>query len=229
VFAAFTLKPAFDAVAENYRTGVGQVIFVHGPSPSLAQQVENGARGDLFVSADTLWIDDLARKHLIRPETVSELISNRLVLVGRKGATQPVAITPGFRLVELVGAGPLAMCEPDSHPVGRYAKASLIALGIWESVDEKIARAENPLLAVKMVARGDVPLAIVFATDALADDGVQVVGTFPDGSHPPIRYPVAMLTASSNPEAARFLDYLKSPGSRAVFERLGYLTLGVTP
>jgi molybdate transport system substrate-binding protein len=121
------------------------------------------------------------------------------------------------------------MCDPDSHPVGRYAKASLIALGIWESVDKKIARAENPLLAVKMVARGDVPLAIVFATDALADDGVQVVGTFPDGSHPPIRYPVAMLTASSNPEAARFLDYLKSPASRAVFERLGYLTLGATP
>jgi molybdate transport system substrate-binding protein len=87
VFAAFTLKPALEAVAENYRTGGGQVIFVYGPSPSLAQQVENGARGDLFFSADTLWIDDLARKHLIRPETVSEWISNRLVLVGRKGAT----------------------------------------------------------------------------------------------------------------------------------------------
>jgi molybdate transport system substrate-binding protein len=229
VFAAFTLKPALDAVAENYRTGGGQVIFVYGPSPSLAQQVENGARGDLFFSADTLWIDDLARKHLIRPETVSDLISNRLVLIGPKGTTPPVVITPGFRLAELVGTGPLAMCDPESHPVGRYAKASLIALGIWESVDKKIARAENPLLAVKMVARGDVPLAIVFATDALADDGVQVLGTFPDGSHPPIRYPVAILTASSNPEAARFLDYLKSPASRAVFERLGYLTLGATP
>jgi molybdate transport system substrate-binding protein len=121
------------------------------------------------------------------------------------------------------------MCDPDSHPVGRYAKASLVALGMWESVDKKIAHAENPLLAVKMVARGDVPLAIVFATDALTDEGVQIVGTFPDDSPPPIRYPVAMLAVSNNPEAVRFLDYLKSPASRAAFERLGYLTLGATP
>jgi molybdate transport system substrate-binding protein len=138
-----------------------------------------------------------------------------------------VAISPGFPLARLVGSGPLAMCDPDSHPAGRYGKASLVKLGVWGSVEKKVASVENPLVAVKMVTRGDAPMAVVFATDAATDADVAIVGTFPDDTHPPILYPVAILAQSRNPAAVRFLDYLTSPATRTIFRKFGYVTLGV--
>jgi molybdate transport system substrate-binding protein len=221
--AAFTLKPALDEVAEGYRKGGGEVTLVYGPSPGLAQQVENGAPSDLFFSADPMWTDELMKHQLIKPGAVTDFLGNHLVLIGKKG-TPPAALGGGGALIRLLGPGPLAMCDPDSHPAGRMAKASLTALGLWDSVETHVARAENPLLAVKMVARGDAPYAVVFTTDAMTDPGVTIVATFPDGSHPPIRYPVAILAKSTNPDAPRFLDYLRSPSAIEVFERFGYVT-----
>jgi len=222
VLAAFTLKPALDEIADGYRKAGGEVVPVYGPSPGLAQQVENGIAADLFFSADPMWTDELARHKLIKAGTVIDLVGNHLVLIGKKG-TPPTDIRA---LAQSIGAGPLAMCDPDSHPAGRMAKASLTALGLWNSVAPKVARAENPLLAVKMVARGDAPYAVVFTTDAMTDPGVDIVATFSDDSHPPIRYPVAILAKSVNPDAVRFLDYLKSPPAIETFKRFGYVTLG---
>jgi molybdate transport system substrate-binding protein len=224
VLAAFTLKPALDEIAEDYRKGGGEMILVYGPSPGLAQQVENGLQADLFFSADPMWTDELAQHQMIRPGTVTELIGNHLVLIGKRG-TPPVAISPELALVRLIGVGPIAMCDPDSHPAGRMAKASLVSLGLWDGLAAKTIRVENPLLAVKMAASGDVPYAIVFTTDAATDPGAAIVATFPDDSHPPIRYPVAILATSINPDAAKALDYLKSPAAIDVFKRLGYVTL----
>lgn len=221
VLAAFTLKPALDAIAADYRKTGGDVALVYGPSPGLAQQIENGAPGDLFFSADPMWTDELMRHRLIKPGTLTDLIGNHLVLIAWNGSP-PVDLKS---LPQSVGAGPIAMCDPDSHPAGRMAKASLTELGLWDAVAQKVARAENPLLAVKMVARGDAPYAAVFATDALTDPGVAIVATFPDDSHPPIRYPVAILAKSANPEAARFLDYLKSAAAADMFRRFGYENL----
>ena len=224
VLAAVTLKPAMDAIAEKYRGG--EVLLVYGPSPTLAKQIENGVPADIFFSADTIWMDELTQHHLIKPETNIDLVGNHLVLIARKGSGHRVTIAPGFPLAKLVGAGPLAMCDPDSHPAGRYGKASLVALDVWQSVEHKIARAENPLFAVTMVARGDVPFAIVFATDAATDGEVEIVGTFPDDTHPKIVYPVAVLTQSRNPDALQFLDYLTSAAALAMFQKFGYVTLG---
>jgi molybdate transport system substrate-binding protein len=226
VLAAFTLKPALDEIARAYAETGGEVMLVYGPSPGLAQQVENGAPGDIFFSADPMWTEELAEHQLIKPGTVTDLVGNQLVLITGKGKAPPVTNTRELQLARLIGAGPLAMCDPDSHPAGRMAKASLTSLGIWDFVAAKVARAENPLLAVKMVARGDVPYAVVFTTDALTDPGgVDIVATFPDDSHPPIRYPVALLTKSTNPDAAKFLDCLKSPAAIDIFKRLGYVIL----
>jgi molybdate transport system substrate-binding protein len=224
VLAAVTLKPALDAIAEKYSGG--EVLLVYGPSPTLAKQVENGVPADIFFSADTIWMDELTQHHLIKPETTIDLVGNRLVLIATKGSGHRVTIAPGFPMAKLVGAGPLAMCDPDSHPAGRYGKASLVNLGVWQSIENKIARAENPLLAVKMVAHGDVPFAIVFATDAAADEGVEIVGIFPDDTHPKIVYPIAVLTQSHNPDAIQFLNYLKSAAPIAMFQKFGYVTLG---
>ena len=222
VLAAFTLKPALDAIGETYRAGGGEAILVYGPSPGLAQQIENGAPGDLFFSADPMWTSELMRHRLVRAGAIADLVGNHLVLIAKKG-TPPIDLKA---LPQAIGTGPIAMCEPDSHPAGRMAKASLTTLGLWDAVAKKVASAENPLLAVKMVARGDVPFAVVFTTDAITDPGVEVAATFPDSSHPPIRYPVAILAKSTNPDAAKFLDYLKSPSVTHIFERFGYVTLG---
>ena len=152
-----TLKPALDTIAAKY--GGGKVVLVYGPSPMLAKQIEDGVPADMFFSAAKIWMDEfLVEKHLINEGTNTDLVRNHLVLIARKGSAHPAAIAPDFRLAELLGAGQLAMCRPDSHPAGRYGKASLIALGIWPSVETKIALAENPLLAVKMAARGDAPV-----------------------------------------------------------------------
>jgi molybdate transport system substrate-binding protein len=166
------------------------------------------------------------KKQLIKPGTVTDLVGNQLVLIAGKGKAPLVTTTSQLQLVRLIGTGPIAMCDPDSHPAGRMAKASLASLGLWDTIAPKVARAENPLLAVKMVAHGDAPYAIVFTTDAMTDPGVDIVATFPDGSHPPIRYPVAILTKSTNPAAAQLLDYLKSSPATRVFERFGYVTFG---
>jgi molybdate transport system substrate-binding protein len=224
VLAAFTLKPALDEIAESYRKTGGEVTLVYGPSPGLAQQVENGLAADLFFSADPMWTDELTKHQLLKPGTVTDLVGNQLVLIARKGNAPLVTTTRELQLVRLIGTGPVAMCDPDSHPAGRMAKASLTALGLWDDIAPKVARAENPLLAVKMVARGDAPYAVVFTTDALTDPGVDIVMTFPDDSHPPIRYPVAILAKSTNPDAAKFFAYLKSPPATEVFKRLGYVT-----
>jgi len=133
VLAAVTLKPALDAIVKGYRGG--DVELVYGPSQSLAKQVENGLPADLFFSADPKWINELAARNLLKPETVTNLVGNRLVLVGRRGSREPVGIAPGFPLSRLVGAGPLAMCDPDTHPAGRDGKASLVKLGVWQSVE----------------------------------------------------------------------------------------------
>ncbi len=224
VLAAFTLKPALDEIVDNYRKTGGSVTLVYGPSPGLAQQLENGAPGDLFFSADPMWTDELVQHQLVKRGAVTDVVGNQLVLIAKQGAVPSVTDTRNLPLARLIGDGKLAMCDPDSHPAGRMAKASLTALGLWDAIAPKVARAENPLLAVKMVAHGDAPFAIVFTTDALTDPGVEIVATLPEDSHKPIRYPVAILTKSANPDAARFLDYLLSPAAADIFRRDGYVT-----
>jgi molybdate transport system substrate-binding protein len=224
LFAAATLKTALDAIAEDWRRGGGApVTLVYGPTPALAKQIENGAPADLYFSADAEWMDYLAQRQLIRAATRVDLLSNRLVLIAGKDALPAPPIGPGFPLAALVGAGPLAMCNPMHHPAGRYGRISLERLGLWSSVSDKVAIAEDVRVAVTMVGRGDAPLAVVFATDAADEPLVRVIGAFPDESHPPIVYPIAVVAASQHPDATRLLGYLKSPAASAVFERLGYL------
>jgi molybdate transport system substrate-binding protein len=135
LLAAFTLKPVLDAIVKDFP---GEPIsVVYGASPTLAKQIENGIPADLFFSADRQWMDEVARHGLVKAGTITELISNRLVLIARRGAQRPVAISPGFPLARLVGFGPLAMCDPDSHPAGRYGKASLVKLGVWGAFKKK--------------------------------------------------------------------------------------------
>jgi molybdate transport system substrate-binding protein len=226
VFAAASLKNALDDIALEYGNRANrEIVLSYGASSALARQIEAGAPADIFISADLDWMDYLAGKQLIKPATRSNLLSSAIVLIAPAGSTLTIAIAPNFPLAESLGNGRLAMGDPASVPAGKYGKAALETLGVWASVAAKVAPAENVRAALRLVARGETPLGIVYRTDAAAEPGVRIVGTFPNDSHPPIVYPVAMTASSSDPGAADFVAYLRSPAARAAFEKEGFTVL----
>lgn len=226
VFAAASLKTALDALGPQWTAASGKrVTFSYAASGPLAKQIESGAPADLFISADLKWMDYAAGKKLIKPESRVGLLGNTLVLIAPSDSTASLKIEPGFKLADAVGTGKLATGDPRSVPAGTYAQAALTNLGVWETVSPKIAGAESVRAALAFVARGEAPFGIVYATDAKAEPKVRVVATFPADSHPPIVYPFALTAASTNPDAAEFLAFLKSPLATKSFQAEGFTVL----
>jgi molybdate transport system substrate-binding protein len=226
VFAAASLKDALDGVNAAYHRETGQEVAAsYAASPTLAKQIEAAAPADIFISADLDWMDYLAKKNLIKPETRANLLGNRLVLIAPADSTTKLDIGPSFPLPRALGNGRLAIADPNGVPAGKYGKAALEALGVWSSVADKLAPAENVRATLLLVSRGEAPLGIVYQTDAAADQGVKVLGTFPADTHSPIVYPVAATAASTNPGAAGYLAYVKSPAAAAVFKKHGFTVL----
>nr|WP_240499901.1 molybdate ABC transporter substrate-binding protein [Sphingomonas montana] len=230
VLAAASLQESLTAAGDAWAARRHErPVLSFAASSALARQIDAGVPADLFVSADEAWMDDVARKGLVRAGTRVSFLGNRLVLVapaGRGGgqATGPGTIRRGFPLARALGAtGRLAMADPDAVPAGKYGRAALTALGVWPSVARRVARAESVRAALALVARGEAPYGIVYATDARAEKGVRVVGVFPANSHPPITYPVALLKGGSAAGEA-FRRFLISPAGRAIFRRHGFLT-----
>lgn len=228
VFAAASLKNALDdAIAGYAKTESGtKVVASYGASSALAKQLENGATADIFVSADLDWMDDVQKHNLINTTSRKNFLGNKIVLVApAKAAPTPVEIKPGFDLKGMLKDGKLAMADPDAVPAGKYGKAALEKLGLWAGVADRVARAENVRAALLFVSRGEAPLGIVYATDAAAEKGVAIVGTFPEDSHPPILYPIALTVTGKSTAAKKFLDYLESPAARGFFEKQGFTML----
>lgn len=226
VLAASSLQEAMEAAADAWAAkGHARPVLSFAASSALARQIEAGAQGDIFVSADEEWMDVVSGKGLIAVETRRPFLHNSLVLVSPAETPARLTISPGFPLAGALGGGRLAMADPDAVPAGRYGKAALIKLGVWGAVSARIANAENVRAALALVSRGEAPLGIVYATDARADKGVAIVDTFPQDSHPPIIYPIARLASSSNPDADGFLAYLCSEEGQAVFRNFGFESL----
>ncbi|MCU0828423.1 MAG: molybdate ABC transporter substrate-binding protein [Tabrizicola sp.] len=224
VFAAASLKTALDEIAADYTQATGMPVTVsYGGSPALARQIAAGAPADIFVSASIQWMDDLQARGLIQPETRRDLLGNTLILVGAAGA-KPVTIDPTLDLAGLLAEGKLSMALVDAVPAGQYGKQALENLGLWDSVKASVVQSENVRVALDLVSLGEASLGIVYASDAMAEPRVAVIGTFPTDSHAPIVYPGA-LTATAEPEAAAFLDHLGTPGAMAVFTANGFLPL----
>ena len=223
VFAAASLKNALDEVAAL--AGAKPVIS-YGASSALARQIEAGAPAQVFISADLDWMDYLDQRKLLRAGTRRNILGNKLVLVAPAGSAVKAEIRAGFPLAELLGGGRLATADPAHVPAGKYTKAALEKLGVWDSVAGKLAAAENVRAALALVARGETPLGTVYATDAAAEPKVRVVAAFPDGLHAPIVYPVALLAdAPATGAAADFIALLSSPSARKVFEKHGFTPL----
>jgi molybdate transport system substrate-binding protein len=226
VFAAASLKNALDDIAGQWQRETGKkAVISYAASNTLIKQIEQAAPADIFISADLDWMDYGQQKNLIKPDSRFSLLGNRLVLIAPKDSSVSATIQPGFDLATLLKGGRLAMGNVDAVPAGKYGKAALEKLGVWDSVKDKIAQAESVRAALLFVSRGEAPLGIVYQTDAAADPGVKIVGIFPENTHPPIIYPVALTKVSTNPDAQTFLNYLRSPAARAAFERQGFTVL----
>ncbi len=222
ILAASSLQTALDELAGPVERATGaRMRMSYAASSALARQIENGAPADIFISADLDWMNYLADRKLIRAESRSHLVGNRLVLIATKGTRPAVKIDKGFALAAALGRDRLALANPDAVPAGKYARAALTSLGVWDSVANRIAAAENVRAALALVSRGESPLGIVYRTDAQVDPGVIVVDTFPESTHPPIIYPAALLPTASA-EAVRVLAFLKSAEALAVFQRHGF-------
>jgi molybdate transport system substrate-binding protein len=223
VFAAASLKTALDAFAAEWSVETGHAVTpVYAGSGSLARQIVQGAPADLFLSAAPMWMDAVEAEGMVVPGSRADLWGGTLVLVAHGRDAAPVQIGPGLDLAGLLGGGRLAMALVDSVPAGQYGKAALQGLGLWDSVAPSVAQADNVRAALALVATGEAPLGIVYATDAAADDNVTVVGIFPADSHPPIRFSAALLTGAADAADRAFLAALASDAADAVFAAQGF-------
>ena len=226
VFAAASLKNALDNLNAAWKADTGKEATIsYAASSALAKQIEEGAPADIFISADLDWMKYLSDKSLIRTDTEVKLLGNRIVLVAPKDSIAETTIAPNFDLAGLLGDGKLAMADVKPVPAGKYGKAALESLGVWASVESKVAQAENVRAALKLVSMGEAALGIVYATDAASEPGVKILGTFPEDSHPPIVYPAGLTAASKNADAAEFLKYLQSAKAKELFEAQGFTYL----
>ncbi|MDB5725090.1 MAG: modA [Novosphingobium sp.] len=225
VLAAASLQESLTAAAQRWAAkGHPKPVLSFAASSALARQVEAGAPADLFISADEDWMNYLAQRRLIQARTRVSFLANSLVLVAPAASRTRLSIAPRFPLAAAIGQGRLAMADPAAVPAGKYGKEALTRLGVWASVEPKVAAAENVRAALALVSRGEAPLGIVYATDARAAPGVRIVGTFPASSHAPITYPLAALASSRNPEAEGFRRFLVSSEGKAVFRGYGFGT-----
>ena len=223
VFAAASLKESLDENVRTFAAKSGRQVRVsYAASNALARQIENGAPADLFLSADEEWMDYVAQRNLLAQGTRRDLVVNTLVLVAPADRTLSLRIAPNFPLAAALKGGRLALANPDTVPIGKYAKAALTSLGVWSEVEKTLTRSENVRASLVLVARGETPLGIVYATDAKAEPKVKVLDSFAASLHPPVVYPGAVVAGRLNPATLALIDYLGGPEARAVWIKYGF-------
>lgn len=226
VFAAASMANAMAEIEERFEAETGHDVVVSlAGSSALARQIQQGAPADIFISANPEWMDVLENDGLLEADTRFDLLNNSIVLIAWGTGAAPIGITADMDLPGLLDGGRLAMALVDAVPAGIYGKASLESLGLWDGVKDQVAQTDNVRAALALVATGEAPYGIVYATDAAAEDNVTIVGTFPADSHPSIIYPAADLNTRDIPEEAEFLDYLRSLYAKAAFERQGFVVV----
>ncbi|MEN3931238.1 molybdate ABC transporter substrate-binding protein [Microvirga sp. W0021] len=251
VFAAASMKNALDSANSLWKQREGSDVTVsYAASSTLARQIESGAPADVFISADIDWMDYLLKSNKIKPQSVTQLLGNRLVLIAPQAANlQPTelkssldifrllltshkasnmpAVTPkpGFDISRLLDGKRIAMASPDSVPAGKYGKAAFEKLGLWKDVAPRVAPADNVRAALLLVARGEAVLGVVYQTDATAEKNVSIVSTFPEDSHPAIIYQAGIIASSQHSAAQKYIEFLKSEDVRSRFEAEGFKVL----
>ncbi|WP_439477858.1 molybdate ABC transporter substrate-binding protein [Brevundimonas sp.] len=227
LFAAASLREVLDAALADHRGRSGRTVrAIYAGSAQLARQIEQGAPADLFVSADEVWMDWLERRGLIETAARCRLASNTLVLIVPDATPlTSVNLASPTDLAAQLGDGRLAIAEANV-PAGRYGREALTRLNLWQSVADRLAPGGDVRAALALVARGEAPLGVVYATDARAEPRVRVVAVFPAASHALITYsaaPVQRQDGAGDPAAAKaFLDFLNGADGQALFRRFGF-------
>ena len=223
VFAAASLKEALDAVVLSYEAASRDKVTVsYAGSNALGRQIENGAPADIFILADTDWIDYVEQRNLVVTGSRTNLLANDLVLIAPAASKIQLKLEPGVDVAAILGASRIAIANPDAVPSGRYAKAAFTTLGAWKAIEGRVAATDNVRAALVLVARGEAPLGVVYRTDALVEKGVRIVAAFPPGSHPPIVYPMVRLKRATSPSVSALIAFLSSPEARVIFEQFGF-------
>ena len=229
IFAAASLKEALDENVKAFAAKTGHLVRVsYAGSNALAKQIENGAPADLFISADEEWMDYVAQRNLLSAGTRRNLVTNSLVLIAPVDSAISLKIAPKFPLAAALNGGRLALANPDTVPAGKYARAALTKLGVWAEVEKSLTRSENVRASLVLVARGEAPLGIVYATDAKAEPKVRLVDAFAANLHLPVVYPAAVIAGRPNTASQALMDYLADAPASAVWRRYGFgVTQGV--
>ena len=226
VFAAASMKTALDPIAAEFKKQTGNAVSIsYAGSNALAKQIMEGAPADIFISASKQWMDEVEKAGDVVDGTRKDLLGNTLVLVAHDPKAAAVELNDKTDLPTLLNGGKLAMALVDSVPAGQYGKEALTSLGLWDAVSPSVAQADNVRAALTLVSTGEAPYGIVYATDAAADPAVHVVGTFPEGTHRPITYPVALLKTAADPADKAFFDALSGEAAGKVFVGQGFTLL----
>ncbi|WP_172580911.1 molybdate ABC transporter substrate-binding protein [Vibrio harveyi] len=222
VYAASSMTNAVNDIAQQFETKYDVTVTpVYGGSSSIARQILNGAPADIFISANTKWMDYLVKSKAVKNNSVTNLVQNSLVLIAPKASTiEPFDFSDANAWNQALEGNRLALGNPVSVPAGMYAKESLTNLGVWKKLERQIAPAKNVRLALALVERGEAPLGVVYKTDALLTDKVKVVGEFANDTHADIIYPAAIVKESTQSE--QFSEYLKSDDAKKVFAQYGF-------
>jgi molybdate transport system substrate-binding protein len=224
VFAAASTKDVITDIIKMYeKTHPGHVVPSFGSSGDLAKQIQNGAPASIFISADVKWMDYLTKAKLIDNDSRRDLLGNELVLIAPVDSTSPVSLD---NLASQLNGGKLALGDPDSVPAGRYAKAALDSMKQWDALQGSVVRAKDVRAAMAFVERGEAAAGIVYATDALVSQKVRIVATFPEATHPPIVYPLALIAGHDDEAARAFFAYLQGPQAANVFLSAGFSVIG---
>lgn len=225
VFAAASMKTALDELAAAHEAESGDnIVISYAGSNALARQIIAGAPADIFISANPGWMDEVEKAGLVADGSRLDLLGNTLVLVAHDDVPA-VSITPKLDLAAMLGDEKLAMALVNSVPAGQYGKAALESLRLWEGVAPSVAQADNVRAALALVSTGEAPFGIVYASDAMADPDVHVIGTFPDDSHPPAIYPAALLTGAADQADRAFFQILSSDRADAIFAAQGFIVV----
>jgi molybdate transport system substrate-binding protein len=226
IFAAASMKSALDDIAAAWSAQKGKTPAIsYASSGTLAKQIEQGAPADIFISADLQWMDYLDKAKLLKAGTRRNLLGNKLVLIEPADQQTTLKIKMKFDLAGVTGDGKIAVCTVTSCPGGIYAKEALQSLAVWDAVEPKLAQAENIRAALALVARGEAKFGVVYETDAKAEPKVKIVDVFPETTHAPIVYPIAVVAASKNPEAEFFEAFLTSQVAAKIFDAKGFTML----
>jgi molybdate transport system substrate-binding protein len=223
VFAAAGMTTAVTEIAQQYERC--DVVVSFASSSTLARQIENGAPADVFISANETWMDYLVGRGFVAGGSRRDLVGNRLALVAPAGSDVNLDVGEGMDLVSALAGGKLATGDPDHVPVGMYAREALENLGLWEDVEDRLARSQSTRSALVLVEIGEAPLGIVYATDARASQKVRVLGLFPETSHGPIVFSAAIVSGRATAEVRRFFEHLTGAGLSQLFEKHGYQVL----